>query len=118
MAQEKWYEKEIELMLNAVLAMKNKNQLAELFDKILTPREINDMARRLEASRLLDKGLSYNEIKEKLGLSPTIIARISNKIGYGFRRSATVNSEKTKKYKVPNRVIKYKGATPIQRLIK
>ncbi len=117
MAREKWYEKEIETMLAAVLAAKDKKQLTELFDRILTPREINDMSRRLAAGKMLAEGISYNEIREKLNLSPVIIARVSNRIGYGFRRSAGVVKEKEAKYREPKKIIKYKGATPIHRLI-
>lgn len=117
MSREKWYQNEINKMISVVAGLENTQQVEEIFDQIITPREINDMARRLAAVEMLNEGISYSEIREKLNLSPIIISRLANKIGYGFRRSSTViksDSPKAKRAKKPIR--KYKGATPIHRM--
>lgn len=113
MAREEWYQKEIGELLSTILKTKDQRELTMLFDRILTPREINDMARRLKALELLGKGKSYSEISEKLGLSPVIISRLANKIGYGFRRSSKISAKRdgsiAKKSTSPKRTIRYKG---------
>jgi uncharacterized protein YerC len=90
-----------------------------LFDAILTPREINDMARRLAAIRMLNQGSSYLDVRRELGLNPNTIARLSGHIGYGFRRSylsvKQADPQKEKKLRRPIR--RYKGAIPIYRII-
>lgn len=111
MSREKWYEKEISEMVSAVSETNTIEDVRELFDKILTPREINDIGRRLKAVKMLAAGEPYSEIREKLDLSPVIISRLSNKIGYGFRRtSKTANKRVKEKIKNPKRTIRYKGA--------
>jgi len=113
-----WYEKEIKEMIQEVTKANSKEKVEELFDRILTPREINDMARRLKILKLLKGGKSYLEIQDTLRVSPSIISRLSAKIGFGFRRvsSKTVPSRSGggRKYKKP--AIRYKGAAPIHRM--
>jgi TrpR-related protein YerC/YecD len=120
MPQEKWFQKEVDLMIKTVGETKTKKELTDLFDQILTTRELNDMGRRLAVVNLLKAGKTYHEIAEQLKVAPTTIARISNKIGFGFRRNyqklSQVNKldSNPKKRKSP---LKYKGATPIHRML-
>ena len=113
MSREEWYQKEINELILMILKIKSQQELTMLFDRILTPREINDMARRLKALELLEKGLSYSEIRERLGLSPVIISRLANKIGYGFRRSNKISAKRdelsSRKSSIPKKTIRYKG---------
>lgn len=120
MSVERWFDKEIKEMMKEIVAVKDIKTLEIIFDRILTPRELNDMGRRHAIIKMLSDGKSYQEIQEKLQISSAIIAKVSNKIGYGFRRSrsfpATSQTKKSKR-QAESRVIKYKGATPIHRLI-
>ncbi len=105
-----WHKKEVEEVIKLLLSCKTAGEIEEVFDRILTPREINDIARRYQALLLLQQGKSYLDIKQETKLSNSTIARISGKIGYGFRK--TVQEEKPqeeKEWKPPRREIKYKG---------
>jgi len=119
MARDEWFQNEINELLKEVATTKTPAEVEELFDCILTPREINDMAKRLKILKLLKEGKSYLEIRDTLLVSPNIVSRISNKIGYGFRR--TNSREKTKNSKTTThpkkKILKYKGATPIHRIL-
>jgi Trp operon repressor len=84
----KWCEKEINEMVDLVSSCKDSKEVSEVFDIILTPREINDMARRLKILRLLEEGQSYSEIRMRLGVGSDLIGRVANRIGFGFRRVA------------------------------
>jgi TrpR-related protein YerC/YecD len=112
-----WCEKEIRELVKLISEINDVKEVEKLFDLILTPREINDMAKRLKIKKMLEAGSSYLEIERELRVSPVIISRISNSVGYGFRRSYAGVGKKTKsKTKTPKRTIKYKGATPIHKL--
>lgn len=101
-------------MIKTIAETRSPEAVCDLFDKILTPREINDMARRMMVLEMLEANQSYAEIAMKLGMSSNTISKISAKIGYGFRRSGpgTVSGKK-EKLKLPRLVQsnrKYKGA--------
>lgn len=101
-------------MVDVVAVTKTPEDVCELFDKILTPREINDVARRLAVIELLEAGQSYVEISMRLGMGSNTISKISAKLGYGFRRgesgTASRNNESTKRLRIVQSKIKYKGA--------
>jgi len=114
-----WYQKEIDALITEIVAIKNRKELLELFDQILTPRELNDMGRRKAIITLLNQQATYQEISEKYGASPNIIAKLSHKIGYGFRRTSKSVSPKPSEKSIKSKkshVIKYKGATPIHKM--
>lgn len=87
MSRDTWFEKEIKDMLCVIAETKNTQEVERLFEKLLTPREINDMARRLKILEMLEEGNSYGQIRSKIGVSTAIISRLSYHVGYGFRRS-------------------------------
>jgi TrpR-related protein YerC/YecD len=101
----KWCEKEIVEAIEAIADCEDSVEVCGLFDVILTPREINDMARRYKIIRMLDEGCSYGEITRALGVSTVMISKVSSKIGYGFRRSwpstAKKNNKDVKKWQDP-----------------
>jgi TrpR-related protein YerC/YecD len=110
--REYWYEKEIKGMVSEVSKITDCLEMERYLGKILTPREINDMARRLKISKMLEEGKSYSEISNAIGASPTLISKVSAQIGFGFRRSAKVPDKKKEKVdpsKYLGRKIKYKG---------
>lgn len=121
MARDEWRQKEIEKLLEAVAKTRTEAEVEELFDCILTTREINDMAKRLEIRTMLKEGKSYLEIRDVMRVSPNIVSRVSNQIGYGFRRtneralrSLSNKPTPTRKYRKPP--LKYKGAVPLHRV--
>lgn len=112
-----WLEKEVEELISVIAKATDERQVEDLLDRILTPREINDMARRLRVASMLEDGRSYFEISEKLKMSPNTISKISHKIGYGFRRSSVKNKISVTGTKRRRRVIRYKKAPTITEII-
>lgn len=109
----KWCEKEIFNMIKLVAKAGDTKEVIEVFDKILTPREINDMARRLAVLKMIKEGKSYQNISMSLGMSSATISRISSKIGFGFRRCDTKILGKKREIirpRIKKSKIKYKGA--------
>ena len=52
-------------------------ETASFLRDLMTIKEIEEFANRLEMARLLKKGLSYKKIADKLGVSTTTVARVS-----------------------------------------
>lgn len=117
----KWCGKEIQELLYLISTAKNKEEAHYLLDLILTPREINDMARRFKILKMLDEGKSYADIVAEIGVSRNTISRVSEKIGFGFRRCEPSSLTRQGNAKFPYRLvmakIKYKGA-PIYKITK
>ena len=117
MSREKWFQEEIDEMIKEVVAADTQEKVIEIFDVALTPREINDMARRIKVLKYLKEGKSYSEIQQLLQVSTGLISKISVHIGFGFRRSSTsTHNAPIHKPKKKRTVITYKGAVPIHKI--
>ena len=55
----------------------------DFFEDLCTIKEIQDMAQRLDTVILLDKGESYNNIAQTVGVSTATISRVSKCLNYG-----------------------------------
>lgn len=73
----KWERKENKQLVEALLSLKNVDETKRFLRDLLTPQEIEEFSKRLEAARMLSKRVQYNAIIEKTGLSSTTVARIS-----------------------------------------
>lgn len=75
--EKRWYNKKVQDLLKAVLALKNKSEAKRFLRDLLTEDEIKEFSNRWYAARMLNKNISYTAIRGKTGLSSTTIARIS-----------------------------------------
>jgi TrpR-related protein YerC/YecD len=69
--------KNLESLVKAVLSLKNEGEAKRFLRDLLTEDEIEEFANRWLAAQMLDRKISYTEIRDKTGLSSTTIARIS-----------------------------------------
>ncbi len=72
-------------------AILNLNSLAdceEFFSDLCTKKELDSMARRIEAAKLLKCGETYEKIIEKTELSSATLSRVSKayKNGNGYKK--------------------------------
>ena len=74
---------DVEVLLDVLAAMDDKDTLFALMEDLFTIREIKESSQRLAVARLLDQGRSYAQIAEATGASATTIARVSKCLGYG-----------------------------------
>ncbi|MBE6728896.1 MAG: hypothetical protein E7568_01525 [Ruminococcaceae bacterium] len=54
-----------------------------LFDDLCTHKEIENMAQRIYAAKLLKNGSTYNEVIKETGIASATLARISSCVKYG-----------------------------------
>ena len=59
------------------------DEAKDFLDDICTIKEIEEMSQRLEAAKLLLKGLTYDEVIKKTGISSATLSRVSRCIRYG-----------------------------------
>ncbi|MFN8388689.1 MAG: YerC/YecD family TrpR-related protein [Bdellovibrionota bacterium] len=77
-------------LIETLAGLKDERQLARFLRDLLTDAELDDIAKRWQAVRLLNNGESYRAIIEQTGLSSTTVARISKwlQTGTGGYRQA------------------------------
>ncbi len=85
----KKYRQELILALcHAIAEMKKPEESAKLLTDLLSPQELEMIAKRLEIAKLLIEGNNYENIQSRLKVSPVTIARINtwlNLSGEGFK---------------------------------
>ncbi len=72
-----WNTRKNKRLLEAVLALKNADEAGRFLRDLMTEKEINELANRLEVAYELSRDVQYNAITEDTGLSSTTIARIA-----------------------------------------
>ena|SRR3989344_4366064 len=72
-----WKREESRDLIDAVLALKNRDEAQRFLRDLLTEEEIAEFARRFQTAQLLSDNVSYSQIQRKTGLSSTTIARVS-----------------------------------------
>ena len=70
-------------LFRAVSMLQNEEECAAFFEDICTINEIIDMAQRLETACLLDQGMNYRDISDKVGVSTATNSRVNRCLQYG-----------------------------------
>ena len=70
-------------LLDAILQMKDREELQRFFDDLCTIQEINSMAQRFEVALYLEKGMTYAQIGEITHASTATISRVNRSLVYG-----------------------------------
>lgn len=70
-------------LVDAVLSLKTKKDVRAFLDGILTPKEREELAVRLQIVRLLKKKVPQHEIAAKLGVGIATVTRGSKEISKG-----------------------------------
>ncbi len=73
----------VDRLYDAVLTLKNREECYTFFEDLLTFKEIQSMAQRLETAEMLLNGSNYQTIGEELGTSTVTISRVSRCLNYG-----------------------------------
>ena len=83
MLRKKISEKDIEKLFEVVLELNNKNDCKALFSDLCTDKEIEQMAQRIKAAKLLIEGKTYNEVIAETDISSATLSRVSRCVQYG-----------------------------------
>ena len=79
----------IDRLFEVILNLKNTEDCYRFFEDVCTIKELTDMAQRLDAAFLLDKGANYQTVSQEVGISTATISRVSKclKYGTGYRQA-------------------------------
>jgi len=78
-------------LTDILFEIKDKKELRDFLQGILTPKEINELSTRLQIIRMLKKGTPHHEIAKKLKVGVATVTRGSKELQLG--RFKSINSE-------------------------
>lgn len=87
------YHKEL---YQAILKLKTEKDCQEFFEDLCTYKEVDSMAQRVKAAKLLTEGETYEQIIEKTAISSATLSRVSRcvKYGKGYKKILTEKEKK------------------------
>ena len=81
----------IEALFELIASVDDKEQIRALFDDLCTVKEIENMAGRLHASKLLMDGNTYAQVMTQSDISSATLSRVSRCVQYGKGYSKLLN---------------------------
>ena len=79
-------------LIQALLCLETEDECKAFLEDLMTIRELQDMAQRLEVARCLYSGQKYAEISTRTGASSATITRLSRCCNFGAGGYRTVLS--------------------------
>lgn len=76
-------QEKIENLYRTIVSLETAEQCAELFEDLCTAKEIEKMAERLQAARLLMDGNTYSQVMAQTDISSATLSRVSRCVQYG-----------------------------------
>lgn len=76
-------QEKIGALYDAIVSLESRDQCQELFDDLCTRKEIEKMAERLFAAKLLLEGNTYNQVIAQSDISSATLSRVSRCVQYG-----------------------------------
>ena len=73
----------IEELYDTLLSLQTQEDCKAFFADLCTDKEIDQMAQRVRAARLLKEGKTYAEIIEETDISSATLSRVSRSLQYG-----------------------------------
>ena len=79
----KFESESIDLLMNCVMSLKDKQECYDFFEDLCTIKELQDISQRVEVAQLLLNKKKYQEIAAKTGASTATISRVNRSLMYG-----------------------------------
>lgn len=76
-------DEKIAALLKLILSLDNFEDCYALFDDLCTRKELEKMAERLYAAKLLIEGKTYNQVIGQADISSATLSRVSRCVQYG-----------------------------------
>ena len=76
-------EEKIEALYQLILRMETVDDCKALFDDLCTRKEVEKMAERIHAAKLLMEGNTYNQVIAQTDISSATLSRVSRCVQYG-----------------------------------
>ena len=76
-------DKKIDELYRVILSLETVEDCRALFDDLCTVKEVEKMAERIEAAKLLMEGKTYNQVIAETDISSATLSRVSRCVQYG-----------------------------------
>ena len=73
----------IQQLYQIIASLEDADQIRALFDDLCTVKEIENMAERCYAAKLLMEGNTYNQVMAQAEISSATLSRVSRCVQYG-----------------------------------
>ena len=80
----------LDRLFDGILLLRTREECRAFFEDVCTIQEMRNLAQRLEAASLLERGVHYQEIAGAVGTSTATISRVSRCLQYGSGGYRTV----------------------------
>lgn len=74
---------DVKALYSLFLSLKSENDCNDLLNDLCTAKEIEQMAQRVKAAKLLLDGKTYNQVMEECEISSATLSRVSRAVQYG-----------------------------------
>lgn len=74
---------DIRFLVQAILMIEDEQECRLFLEDLLTNKELEGAAQRLEVAKQLLSGVNYNDISDKVGASSATISRVNRCVIYG-----------------------------------
>ena len=81
----------IDALFELLLKLENKEECTALFEDLCTRKEVENMAERAYAAKLLLEGKTYNQVIAETDISSATLSRVSRSLQYGKGYSKFLN---------------------------
>ena len=82
----------VEQLYQLITSINNIEDCRALFDDLCTIKEVENMAERCYAAKLLMEGNTYNQVMEQSDISSATLSRVSRCVQYGKGYSRLLKS--------------------------
>ena len=79
----KWLNQPKKDLFKAILKLKTSVEAAKFFRDLCTIEELDEMGKRWQAVKMINKNQPYRKISQKTGLSTTTVGRVAHWLNYG-----------------------------------
>ena len=83
----------ITFLFQLIASIDNEEDCRTLFDDLCTIKEVENMAERLYAAKLLIEGNTYNQVMAQGDISSATLSRVSRCVQYGKGYSKLLKTE-------------------------
>ena len=87
-------QEKLQELYRIICSLEDEEQCRQLFEDLCTQKELEKMAERIYAARLLMEGNTYNQVIAQSDISSATLSRVSRCVQYGQGYSRILKAQK------------------------
>lgn len=86
-------QEKLDALYRTIVSLESVDACRDLFEDLCTQKELEKMAERIYAAKLLLEGKTYNQVIAEADISSATLSRVSRCVQYGKGYSKLLNGE-------------------------